>query len=290
MPSQSTLRGALGGISTLALVAAVTAGYLAWASWNISPIAGCGEQSLFDCSELLSGKWSKWLGVPVSLLGATIYGLLFSLATLMFLWGQLRKALWSWLALTLLALFAAGAAAWFFVVQALVLKEFCPYCCLIHACGLVIGLLVLWKLPRGGREQQQAQMGQMLGFWAGEDDLSGGDVALLIGLGQFGAVALVAVCGLATLIGVQWFSVEESFLVEVSTVDTPIVAAQGGDAHATSPLPASESSLPESLAVVDEPSAEFTMDIIPDEITKSTMNAGPKASVLLKSSEFALRE
>jgi hypothetical protein len=209
---------------------------------------------------------------------------------MMLLWEQLRNAIWSWLALTLLALLAAGAAAWFLVVQAFVLKEFCPYCCLIHACGLVIGLLVLWKLPRGDREQQQAQMGQMLGFWAAEDDLSGGDVALLIELGQLGAVALVAVCGLATLIGVQWFSVDESFLVEVSTVDTPIAATQGEDAHATSPLPASESSLPESLAVVDEPSAEFTMDIIPDEITKSITNAGPKASGLLKSSEFALRE
>lgn len=289
MTSQSTLRGALGVSSVLALLAATTAGYLAWASWNMSPIAGCGEQSLFDCSELLSGKWSKWLGVPVSLLGAAIYGLLFSLATVMLLWEQLRNALWSWLALTLLALLAAGAAAWFLVVQAFVLKEFCPYCCLIHACGLVIGLLVLWKLPRGGREQKQAQMGQMLGFWAAEDDLSVGDMTVLIESGQLAVVTLVAVCGLATLIGVQWFSVDESFLVEVSTVDTPIAATQREDAGATSPQPASQSSLPESLTVVDEPSAEFTTDFIPDESTKSTTNAGSKVGGTLKSTNLVPR-
>ena len=70
MTSPTRLRTGLWAVCALALGATTVAGYLAWATWNSSPIVGCGEQSLFDCSEVITGKWSKWLGMPVSFLGA----------------------------------------------------------------------------------------------------------------------------------------------------------------------------------------------------------------------------
>ncbi len=53
---------------------------------------------------------------------------------------------------------AAGAAVWFIVVQAFILKAFCPWCMSVHAVGLALGGMVLvaggkaaakWLLPVG---------------------------------------------------------------------------------------------------------------------------------------------
>ena len=52
-----------------AAIALGISGYLSYASLTSSDIAGCSGGQVFDCGHVLSTKWSKWFGVPVSLSG-----------------------------------------------------------------------------------------------------------------------------------------------------------------------------------------------------------------------------
>jgi uncharacterized membrane protein/protein-disulfide isomerase len=258
MGSQTTLRTGLWAVCALALGAATVAGYLAWATWNSSPIIGCGEQSLFDCSEVISGRWSKWLGMPVSLLGAITYALLFCVSFGMSLWARALNSAWTWLCLALLAMLAAGAAIWFFIVQALVLGEFCLYCCLVHACGLISCLLVLWILPRGDREEQQARMGVMLGIRAEMSGQTMNEASAVVESSQLLGVVLVAVAGWVALVLGQWFADDESFIVEMAT---PKANAEGAMAP---------SLLPARSVEIDEPLTESIMEFVPAEKAESS--------------------
>ena len=60
-------------ITVLAIVALGVSTYLSWVTWQQSTVAGCTGGSLADCDEVLSSSGSKWLGIPVSLLGAVTY-------------------------------------------------------------------------------------------------------------------------------------------------------------------------------------------------------------------------
>ena len=256
--SQTALRISLGAVGVLALGAATVAGYLAWASWSSSPIAGCGEQSLFDCSAVISGKWSKWLGVPVSLLGAITYGLLFCVSLSLSVCQRARNSAWAWLLLALLGILAAGAAVWFFVVQAWVLGEFCLYCCMIHICGLAICLLVLWILPRSNREQQQARLGMVFGFQPETADQPAGVAMAMIESSQLLGTALLAVVGLGVLILGQWFAADPSFVVQMTTPRTK--TEQAGTA---SPMPVGSTE-------GDAPFLESAMQFVPAEKAPSS--------------------
>ena len=79
-----------GSISTLvaytiaipSTVALVISAYLAYATFTMSDVAGCGGGSIFDCGHVLHSKWSKAAGIPVSVFAfithATLIGGLFA--------------------------------------------------------------------------------------------------------------------------------------------------------------------------------------------------------------------
>ncbi len=103
---------------------------------NLPP--GCGEGA--GCAEVLGSPWSRWFGIPV-------------------VWGAV--ALYSALALGLLArkptpcvffaTTALGAALWFVILQAVVVKAFCLFCMIDHTLGALAAVLALtWARPRGG--------------------------------------------------------------------------------------------------------------------------------------------
>lgn len=87
-------------------------------------IAGCGGG---PCDEVLASRWSSLLGVPVSVFGVLVYGLL-----LLSFFRRLET-----LRLPLLG-GIAGAACWFIAVQAFLLGKFCPWCMAAHGMGLAI--------------------------------------------------------------------------------------------------------------------------------------------------------
>lgn len=147
------------------VVALGVALYLAYVSYAGGGVAGCGVEG--GCSEVLNSRWSKWLGVPVSLPAAGLY-----LALLVLTFRVGRPAVGpSWLAperlLTIGAWTVWGAAAWFLGLSIFVLGKFCPYCLTVHLAGSIGAGLVLRGL-RGGRTDEAARSnpGWALAPWA----------------------------------------------------------------------------------------------------------------------------
>lgn len=120
--------------------------YLLWGWWQGEHLPGCGPNS--GCDAVLGSRWSTWLRVPVSLLAvltyASLLGGLFALRRAKK--GSRREQLKTGLAALGIAIL--GAAAWFVVLQLVVLRAICPYCMLAHACGLGVGVFTL-RATRG---------------------------------------------------------------------------------------------------------------------------------------------
>ena len=95
-------------------------------------IAGCGGGS--SCDELLSSRWAQLFGRPVAELGALVYAALLVALAVNF----------KQLVVPLLGLILA-AAAWFVLLQALVLGRFCPWCMSAHGIGLLLAALGSWR-------------------------------------------------------------------------------------------------------------------------------------------------
>ena len=107
--------------------------YLAWQSAAGKAIAGCGPES--GCGHILTSRWSVVGSVPVSLPGAVAYAVLLVSALRGGTWSPGRRRLE--LGVSVLVL---GGALWFTIVQAFILKAFCPWCCAAHllaSAGLV---------------------------------------------------------------------------------------------------------------------------------------------------------
>jgi uncharacterized membrane protein len=121
------------------------AGYLLWVSLSGGAVAGCGPES--NCDKVLHSRWARWLGLPVSAIALLIYLAIFAGT----FWlrrtvapAQQRAA---WRGLIPGAVTVIGAALWFGIVQAFILKSFCPFCMTAHGCGLVASGIILWRAP-----------------------------------------------------------------------------------------------------------------------------------------------
>src|SRR3954466_9824139 len=67
----------------LAWLAFGIASYLAWHAMTQTAVAGCGMGSAAGCDVVLTSSWSKWLGVPVAVLGLACYSALATLSVLL---------------------------------------------------------------------------------------------------------------------------------------------------------------------------------------------------------------
>ena len=123
--------------------------WLAVRSWGAAGLPGCGAGS--GCDAVTRGRWSRVGPVPVAVVGAVVYiGLLLAAMTSAgFLGphGRIADAL-----VTDVALVVIGAAAWFTLLQAFVIRQLCAYCVTVHllACAAAVALLmelVPWRSP-----------------------------------------------------------------------------------------------------------------------------------------------
>lgn len=121
-------------------------------------------------------RWSRLSSIPVSVLGALVYGILAAtaIALSLHIFPQHRPLL-QLLQFTL-ALIGGGSAAWFLFLQIAVLRRFCLYCNLVHLLGVTAMALVLVE----SLHTRSMQTGQMLQTPA---SIAAGALALLI-LGQ----------------------------------------------------------------------------------------------------------
>jgi uncharacterized membrane protein/thiol-disulfide isomerase/thioredoxin len=123
----------------LAWLAFGVASYLAWHAVAQTSVAGCTVGSNEGCDVVLSSSWSKWLGIPIAVLGLACYA---TLATLSVLLG-LRSApanRWISTAFLMLAIAAAGASLWFLGLQIFAIG-YCPYCLVADSCGIALGII-----------------------------------------------------------------------------------------------------------------------------------------------------
>ena len=129
-------------------IALAISAYLAFATFTMSDVAGCGSGAVFDCGHVLYSKWSKAVGVPVSVFAfithaSLIAGLFVALSKRS---GTTMRKLAAKVVFVA-ALASLFAALYFISLQVFVLKHLCSYCMGAHVCGLIVGILAIWKLP-----------------------------------------------------------------------------------------------------------------------------------------------
>lgn len=135
----STVRLAAGLIA-VAICAVITTLKL---NGSISSLAGCGAAG--GCEAALGGRWSQWLGIPVTLPALLLHlGIivLCSPAAARRLSPQTRSRLLATAALTLII-----AALWFISLMASGTRgaAWCPWCLAAHSCGLITAIILLAK-------------------------------------------------------------------------------------------------------------------------------------------------
>ncbi len=130
----------------VAVGALLVAIYLAWSTLVVGSVAGCGGGAVMDCNHVLQSKYSKVLGVPVSIPASALYVVLIA-ALFMVNPKNSTENRWAWKLSSLCVLSAAAAAIWFIAVQILILHKLCWYCLVVHSCGLLLAGFLLWLKP-----------------------------------------------------------------------------------------------------------------------------------------------
>ena len=135
------------GMRLLCGTALLVTGYLAVTALRSGQVAGCGGGAVFDCGHVLTSRWSKIFGLPVSIPAVALYGGMLSA-----LWfcqsaksASIRRRAWD--AIVTGAIAAGLAAVWFLSLQMLAIGHLCFYCLIAHTCGLAMCAAILWWRP-----------------------------------------------------------------------------------------------------------------------------------------------
>ena len=114
-------------------------------------IAGCGGGG--GCNEVLASRWSQVLGLPLPVLGIFVYALLVAALRLR----SCRVAAFCYGAIS-------GTAIWMLIVQAFMLRNFCPWCMATHGVGVLLVVLAWRSNPRDGKFYQALVAGLAAAF------------------------------------------------------------------------------------------------------------------------------
>jgi uncharacterized membrane protein len=127
-------------LRVLAWLAFAVSAYLAWHAVNQSSVAGCGIAGENSCDVVLLSSWSKWLEVPVAVLGLACYSLLAALSVVLE-WRNEQVGRWINTAFVALSVLAACASAWFIALQVFAIGSYCIFCLITDLSGIAIGVI-----------------------------------------------------------------------------------------------------------------------------------------------------
>lgn len=147
----------------ISFMALCVSGYLAWTAFNSNEVFGCGGGNWFSCDHVLTSKYSKIAGVPVSVPAFGLYSCL--LVVLCFFQSaneSVRRLCWK--AMTFGAFSAGMAAVWFIGLQFLAIGHLCAYCLVAHSCGLILAGLILWHRPLQWRTMSMLSAASLAGI------------------------------------------------------------------------------------------------------------------------------
>lgn len=136
-------------LRAICVVAIGISGYLAWTALKQSDVVGCGDGQIWDCGHVLHSRWSKWLGIPVSIPAFLMY---ITILCALIVCRTVSNPLWvrfAWGAVTVCGLAAGIAAIWFISLQLFVIRSLCVYCMAAHTCGIMMSALILRSRPLG---------------------------------------------------------------------------------------------------------------------------------------------
>lgn len=136
-------------LRVLAVVGLLVSGYLGTVSLMSGKVAGCGSGSVFNCSHVMTTRWSQFAGIPVGVPAAALYATMLGLLCVPQSFDRLKTLRWSTISFTTLA--AGLAALWFVGLQVFWVKHLCAYCLAAHSCGIALAALILWRRPAGLR-------------------------------------------------------------------------------------------------------------------------------------------
>ncbi len=117
--------------------------YLAYTAFSMGQVFGCSGGDLIDCGHVLTSHWSKVFGIPVSVPAAGLYATLIALLAFARVPGPIRLRQMVWGGMTLGSVSAGLAALWFIGLQIFVLQHYCPYCLVVHTCGIILAAIML---------------------------------------------------------------------------------------------------------------------------------------------------
>src|SRR5215212_4365523 len=103
-------------LRVLAWLAFCVASYLAWHALTQTSVAGCSVGSHEGCDLVLSSSWSKWLGIPIAILGLACYSTLAALSVLLGVRNPQANR-WITTMFVMMSIAAAGVSLWFIGIQ-----------------------------------------------------------------------------------------------------------------------------------------------------------------------------
>jgi uncharacterized membrane protein/protein-disulfide isomerase len=176
----------LGLVRLLSVVALGLSAFLLWGSLSGDRLPGCGLES--GCGTVLHTRWAYFFGMPVSLPALLLYIVVLGTTAVLgrSSTASIQQRVWCILIGAAVALISA--AAWFIGLQLFAIGAICPFCMTAHSCGLVVGMMLLAKVPGNSsapRDRKAAGNPMALpAHLAAKSALSGLLAVVVLGLGQ----------------------------------------------------------------------------------------------------------
>jgi protein-disulfide isomerase/uncharacterized membrane protein len=151
-----TLPGTYGALFLIAAIGLLDASYLSWVHLSASKTCGVGD----GCSEVLASPWATIAGIPAAALGAGMYLALAWFAVQILLKRETVPANEPWM--LIISALGVGVSAFFTVVQAAVIREWCPLCLLSAGLATAFFLICLLACLKTGSLRNAIKQPELL--------------------------------------------------------------------------------------------------------------------------------